>query len=151
MDVADVLVMWREEIIDDAVVALHQARLPHYEAEGDAVARRQLEHLFALVVESLSSRNLTPVSRYAQEVAEERFDAGFHIGEVQAAFNVLEETIWAVVVPKLPPEDLVEATGLIGTVLGAGKDTLACTWVSLASSQHVPSLDLGQLFEGVSS
>jgi hypothetical protein len=42
---------------------------------------------------------------------------------------------------------LAEAAGLLTTVLGAGKDALARTYVSLASEQHVPSLDLGALFQ----
>jgi hypothetical protein len=40
---------------------------------------------------------------------------------------------------------------LIGTILGAGKDTLAREWVSLATSERVPSLDLTELFEGAAS
>jgi hypothetical protein len=94
---------------------------------------------------------LSPICEYAEEVAKERFSAGFEISEVQTAFNVLEEAIWHVVIGRLPTENLVEATGLIGTVLGAGKDTLARTWVSLATSQRVPSLDLAALFEGAAS
>jgi len=38
-----------------------------------------------------------------------------------------------------------------GTILGSGKDALARTWVSLATSQHVPSLDLTALFEGAAT
>jgi hypothetical protein len=41
--------------------------------------------------------------------------------------------------------------GLLSTVLGAGKDSLAREYVSLASRQHVTSLDLSTLFEGTSS
>ncbi len=67
---------------------------------------------------------------------------------MQTAFNVLEETIWRVVIARLPADELLESAGLIGTVLGAGKDSLARTWVALATSTHVPSLDLTALFEG---
>lgn len=71
------------------------------------------------------------------------------IAEVQAAFNVLEETIWQLVIARLPNDELLESAGLIGTVLGAGKDALARTWVALATRTHVPSLDLTSLFEGL--
>jgi hypothetical protein len=37
---------------------------------------------------------------------------------------------------------------LLTTVLGVGKDALARTYVSLASHEHVSSLDLRALFEG---
>ena len=67
---------------------------------------------------------------------------------MQTAFNVLEETIWAKVIEAVAPGDLAEALGLVGTVLGAGRDALACTYVSLATHQHVPSLDMSALFRG---
>jgi hypothetical protein len=52
---------------------------------------------------------------------------------------------------QLPTDDLLEAAGLVGTILGAGKDALARAWVSLATSQHVPSLDLTALFDGAAT
>jgi hypothetical protein len=87
-------------------------------------------------------RTLDPSTEYADKVAEKRFNAGFDIAEVQTAFNVLEEAIWRVVITQLPTEELLNWAGLIATVLGAGKDTLARRWVALATSQHVASLDL---------
>ena len=70
------------------------------------------------------------------------------IGEVQTAFNVLEESMWRHVVAEVPTDELVESLGLLSTVLGVGKDVLARTYVSLASHEHVTSLDLRALFEG---
>jgi hypothetical protein len=67
---------------------------------------------------------------------------------VQTAFNVLEEAMWRKIVAVTPPEHLAEAIGLLTTVLGAGKDALARTYVALATNQHVASLDLGALFQG---
>jgi hypothetical protein len=67
---------------------------------------------------------------------------------VQRAFNVLEEAMWRRIVGVTPPDELGEAVGLMSTALGAGKDTLACTWVGLAAKRQVPSHDLTALFEG---
>jgi hypothetical protein len=39
----------------------------------------------------------------------------------------------------------------MSTVLGAGKDALARTYVSLAGHRHVTSLDLSALFRGTGS
>jgi hypothetical protein len=41
-----------------------------------------------------------------------------------------------------PPAELAEAIGLLSTILGYGKETLARRYVSLASARHVPTLDL---------
>ena len=141
----------RDECLEQAVDALGRAHLKHYEVSGPELARRRLNDLFDLVVECLAKKALGPIWQYAQRVAEERFDAGFDNAEVQSAFNVLEEAIWHVVLARLPADDLLEAAGLVGTIIGAGKDTLARTWVSRATSQHVPSLDLTALFEGVAT
>jgi hypothetical protein len=130
---------------------LERTHLAHYEASGTEESRRRLDDLFALVLECLEKRDLDPIIRYAGRVAEERFGAGFGIAEVQTAFNVLEEAIWHVVLAQLPAAELLESAGLIGTVLGAGKDALARTWVARATSAHVPSLDLTALFEGLAN
>jgi hypothetical protein len=151
MDLVGVLRTAHDDVLQEASDALGRAHLKHYEASGSELSRRRLNDLFDLVLECLAKRTLGPICQYAQQVAEKRFDAGFEIAEVQSSFNVLEEAIWHVVMARLPANDLLEAAGLIGTVLGAGKDALARAWVSLATSQHVPSLDLTALFEGAAT
>ena len=133
----------QDEVLSEASQALQRAHLVHYEAAGAEESRHRLEDLYDLTLE--------PICRFAETVSRGRFEAGFDIAEVQTAFNVLEEAIWHVVVSRLPAEDLAEATGLVGTVIGAGKDTLARTWVSLAAKRHVASLDLSALFRGATS
>jgi len=151
MDLAKGLVADREDVLSDAAAALQRAHLRHYDKAGAEESRRRLEHLFSLTVDCLAQSTLTPIVSFAVHVAEERFGAGFDIGEVQTAFNVLEEAIWHVVVPRLPPEALADTTARIGTVLGAGKDALARTWVSLASGHHAQSVDLTALIQGAGS
>jgi hypothetical protein len=149
MEVATVLESARAEVLEEACEALDRAHLKHYPASPRS--RQHLETLLDLVAECLKRRTLIPISSYAQGVAQQRFDSGFEIAEVQTAFNVVEESIWHVVIARLPADGLIEAAGLVGTVLGAGKDALARTWVSLAAGEHVTSLDLTALFEGAAS
>jgi hypothetical protein len=49
----------------------------------------------------------------------------------------------------MDPASLPECLGLISTVLGTGKESLALAYVSLASKQKVKSLNLTQLFKGI--
>ena len=147
-DVLEVLTQEGDAIVDSAAAALERSGLRHYEEAGPDAARDRLDQLYALVVESVSARDLMPMIDHSTRVAHERFDAGFDISEVQTAFNVLEEAIWTRVIEAVAPRDLAESLGLVGTVLGAGRDALACTYVSLATHQHVPSLDLSALFRG---
>jgi hypothetical protein len=148
MTLTEALSAAHDDIIQEASDSLERSHLTHYEASGREESRRRLSDLFDLVVECLAKRALDPITQYANEVAEQRFAAGFGIAEVQTALNVLEEAIWHIVIARLPAEEIVESAGMIGTVLGVGKDTLARTWVALATSQHVVSLDLTALFEG---
>jgi hypothetical protein len=114
------------------------------------VARERLGTLYELVVRCAAERRLAPILDYAVHLAEERHAAGFDLGEVQTVINVLEEAIWRVVLVDVPAADQGEALGVVGTILGAAKDKLACTYVSLATSQPTRSLDLGKLFRGTS-
>jgi hypothetical protein len=148
MPVEDLLTQERSEVLEEAYVALERSRSVHYRHAGEAFTRERLAELFDLVVTALRDRELEPVGRYCEAVAEQRFQAGFGIAEVQTAFNVVEEAMWRHVVGGVPPDELAEDVGLLGTILGFGKDALARTYVSLASHRRVPSLDLSALFQG---
>jgi hypothetical protein len=149
MPVEDLLTEQRTEVLEEAYAALERSHVVHYEHAGEAFTRQRLAELFDLVVTALHDRELEPVSHYCESIAEQRFQAGFGISEVQTAFNVVEEAMWRHVVDGVPPDELAEDVGLLGTVLGFGKDALARTYVSLASQRRVPSLDLTALFAGV--
>jgi len=148
VDVEELLLRERADVLDEAFTALKRSHHAHYEEAGDALTRERLAELFDLVVTALHDRELAPVGAYCDEIASRRFSAGFDITEVQTAFNTLEEAMWRRVAADVPPADLAEAIGLLSTILGFGKDALARRYVSLATQRHVPSLDLSALFDG---
>jgi hypothetical protein len=147
-DTAAFLRSQREQVLAAAESALARMRARHYEGAGADEVRVRLEALFDQLVDAIATRNLAPMVAYAREVAEARFTAGYDLSEVQIAFNALEESAWAAALEGLDPADYGEALGLIGTVLGAGKDELARAYVSLAARSHTRSLDLRALFGG---
>ncbi len=151
MDLDKVLTKAESQVLDEAYSALQRSHGTHYESAGEAFTRQRLSDLFNLVVAAVRDRDLAEVSAYSEQVAVERFNSGFDISEVQTAFNALDEAMWRCVVSAVPPADLVEAIGLLSTVLGFGKDALARKYVSLASHRHVPSLNLSALFSGMNS
>jgi hypothetical protein len=148
MDLAALLLESESSILDEAFSVLDRSHVTHYEAAGEAFTRQKLAELFRLVVSEIGARDLAAMSRYSDHIATERFNQGFDISEVQAAFNALEQAMWRRMVAQTPPDELAEATGLLSTVLGFGKDALARKYVSLASHRHVPSLDMSALFGG---
>ena len=138
----------RKAIASAAEAALERSHSRHYEEAGARAVHVRLETLFDHLLESLEARDLGPVLAYAQQVAEERFQSGYDLSEVQTAFNALEEATWGQILAALDPSQLAEALGLVTTILGAGKDALARQYVSLAARAHAPSLDLRRLFAG---
>ncbi len=123
---------------------------PHYPSIGEEAVRERLSILFDMLVDGLTARDLGPIVADAEQVATERFEAGYDLSEVQVAFNALEEATWSCVLRELDPSAFPEAIGLISTVLGAGKDALARKYVSLAADTRVTSFDLRALFGGTS-
>lgn len=148
MNLNQILEQKETEILSQANSALVRSRLPHYDKDGIAQNEVRLQKLYSLTRQGIQNKDLTAVVSYAEQLAEERFTAGFGLQEVQAAFNVLEEAVWQQIIAECEPAQLGEALGLISTVHGAGKDALARKYVSLASHKKAPSLNLQALFEG---
>jgi hypothetical protein len=148
MKLVELLEQNEEQIVAEANTALERAQLKHYQESGAGENRLRLHNLYRLVLQSLKDKNLIPLTDYIQDVAAERFRAGFDVYEVHTAINVLEETIWQLIIKKMPPAEYAGALGLISTALGAGKTCLAQTYVSLASKTRAPSMDLSALFKG---
>ena len=148
MDLDVMLLKVETQVIDEAYSALQRSQVTHYENGGESLTRQRLTDLFHVVVVAIRDRDLTGVGAYSERIADERFNMGFDVSEVQTAFNALEVVLWRRVVADVPPAELAEAVGLLSTVLGFGKDVLARKYVSLASSRHVHSLDLSALFGG---
>jgi len=134
--------------VASAEETVRRSHLRNYEKEGAEHVHQRLKALYVLTVRAIKERNLGPMVAHADTIARERFNAGYDLWEVQTAFNVLEEVIWSNIMKELPPVEYAEALGLVSTILGTGKDTLARRYVTLASKSKAPSLNLRSLFTG---
>ncbi len=148
MDLSKLLHERMDEVLSEAESSLSRAHLTHYEKAGEEHNRQKLKALYVLAVRAIAERNLGPMLSHAENIARERYEAGFDLSEVQTAFNVLEEATWKFIIKNLPAVEFGEAIGLISTVLGAGKDMLGRTYVTLSSKSKAPSLDLRSMFAG---
>jgi hypothetical protein len=149
MTLHDLLHTHSKHIINEAVASLERSRLSNYEKTGHEHTHHRMMALYVLTTKAIQERNIGPMIAHADTIAEERFKAGFDLSEVQTAFNVLEEILWRYIIKEMSPAEQAHALGLVGTVLGAGKDALAREYVSLASKTKAPSLNLQSLFAGV--
>jgi len=144
----DLLQRHEPAILAESFEGISRCRLARYQAAGEEETRRRLARLLSLLLLAVRDRDLEPVLAYAREIARQRFGEGVDLQEVQSAINVLEEAVWRRVVKEVPPDQLAEALGLVSTVLGVCKDTMASTYVALATRRHAGSLDMTALFRG---
>ena len=93
-----------------------------------------MEHLFELIQRCVHEGHCEPIIGPSQRMAADHFANGIEIAEVQAAFTVLENVLWRQLADALSDDDQrLETLRLINVILGAGRDALARTYVSLAS------------------
>ncbi|HSW53763.1 MAG TPA: hypothetical protein VLH59_01620 [Ignavibacteriaceae bacterium] len=149
MKLHEILVNNQTDIINEAFYSLERSHLKHYDTSRADENWQRLAKLFDLTLNGIKTRSLIEMVTYSEKIAKERYESGFNLHEVHTAYNVLEESIWKAIVKEVDSTELAESLGLIGTVLGTGKEALAIAYVSLASKQKVKSLNLTQLFKGV--
>lgn len=146
---ADVLQRERASILVQAGQLLARCHLPHYTQDGPAEAARRLERLYSVVQQSLERRNAWPIVNYAENIARQRQAGGYRLRELQGAFNAFEEAVWDHLVTSVELEHVVEAIGLLSSVLGAGKDALASAYVAAATERQRPApVEAAKLFRG---
>ena len=149
MKLHEILVNNQTDIINEAFYSLERSHLKHYDSSRADENWQRLAKLFDLTLNGIKTRSLIDMVTYSEKIAKERYESGFNLHEVHTAYNVLEESIWKTIIKEVDSTELAESLGLIGTVLGTGKEALALAYVSLASKQKVKSLNLTQLFKGV--
>jgi methylmalonyl-CoA decarboxylase len=143
METSAVLASAEDRVVDEAVAALER----RYQAghHGPEQRRRDLRHLFGLVLRCVDEGHTESIITPSEQIAADRFVAGVDIAEVLGAFNVLQEALWRQVAGTLAGQQQIEALGFVNAIVGAGKDALARTYVALVSregnrlgAQHAP-------------
>jgi len=131
VDASAVLASAEDRVIDAGVAAL--ARCDQADGRppgGDK--RRDVRQLFRLVVRCVSAGRAEPVIRPCEQIAAHCYAAGTDLTELLGAFNVLAEVLWRQLADVLADDQLVQALELLNAIVGAGKDAMARTYVSLA-------------------
>ena len=148
MKLEEILVNNQTDIINEAFELLQRSHLKHYDSSRADENWQRLAKLLDLTVNGIQTRSFVEMITYSEKVAKERYESGFDLHEVHTAYNVIEEVMWKKIINETEPAHLAEALGLISTILGTGKESLALSYVSLASKQKAKSLNLTQLFKG---
>ena len=135
MNLIELLGKSQDIIVSESITAMDRARLKHYTLGGPETTKNKMDLLYGVVYQSIKEKNLIPIVSYIDKMAEKRFESGFELQEVQTAINVMEESIWKLILEQLPKEEQPKALGLVSSIIGSGKDTLARTYVILTKEQ----------------
>jgi len=138
METSAVLASAQDEVVSEVVASLERRDQAHQDASSLERRRRDVLNLFELVLRCVHEGSAESIITPSQQIAADRFAAGADLAEAQGTFNILEEVLWRRVAGSLAGDQRVEALGLVHAVLGAGKDTLARTYVALASRADSP-------------
>lgn len=148
MDVLDLLLKFKDEMVEEAYNTIEPVRLQGYTKAGEERTKKKLARLCDEIAVCVKDKTLLPILNYTEQMATERYTSGYDLHQVQTAINAFEEAVWKRIFANTPPEKLKESLGLVTTVIGAGKDNLARTYVSLATKTKTTSLNLQALFKG---
>ena len=144
MDASAVLASAEDRVIDEGVAALERGD-PAGGRSPDGDMRRDVRQLFRLVVRCMGAGRAEPAIRPCEQIAAHSYAAGMDLAELLGPFNVLAEVLWRHLADGLSGDQLVPALGLLNAIVGAGKDAMARTYVSLAirdrDGQGEPSPD----------
>ena len=119
-------------MIDEAVAALAQAGQAGRPPRPDG-RRREVRQLFRLVLRCVRAGCAEPVIRPSGQIAAHGYAAGIDLAEIQGSFTVLAEVLWRQLAGGLAGGQLVQALGLLTAITGAAKDTVAGTYLALAT------------------
>jgi hypothetical protein len=120
-------------LVSEALAAMTEARLEHYDAAGLPTVRERLATLLDVALKCLEAGEADAIIAHMTRVGRERFSAGYDLHEVQASANVMEEALWRRIPTLVAAEEVPRALGLVSSLFSAGKDALARTYVSLAA------------------
>ena len=132
MDTSAVLASLEDQVIDEAVAALAQTDRARRSPLPDE-SPRDVRQLFRLVLRCVRAGRAKPIIRPSEQIAAHSYAAGIDLAEVQGTFTVLAEVLWRQLADALAGEQLVQALRLLTAITGAGKDTMARTYVALAT------------------
>jgi len=128
-----ILASVQDQVISDTVAALGERAAAGQPVASPEQHRREVGQLLGLVLRCVDEGCADSIVAPSQRLAADRFVAGVDLAEAQGAFNVLGEMLWQHTASALAGEQQLEVLRLVSTVLGTGKDTLARTYVALAS------------------
>lgn len=135
-------------IVARASDTIRRSHMEHYDNNPPNEVANRMKKMCEVLIDGLREKSSMPMARYAGRLARERFRSGFQLQEIQTAFNAIEEAVWHQILRGLRPTQFAETAGMVGAILGIGKDIVARAYVSFATDPTRPTVDVAVLFGG---
>jgi len=145
MKIEDLLRDDEPAILDEATPTI--ARLAHYQRDGGEATCRRVASLYRHVTRAVGARDLDDLLAHAARIARERFEAGFDLAEVEAAFTTLEDAISRHALARMSHDDLAWGLALVTTALAHARTELGRTFATLAHGARPGAVDLTAVFK----
>lgn len=145
MKIEDLLRDDEPAILDEATPTI--AQLAHYRRDGGEATRRRVAALYRHVTRAVRAKDLDDLLAHATRIARERFEGGFDLTEVEAAFTTLEEAISRRALSRMSHDDLAWGLALVSTALAHARSELGRTFTTLAHGARPGALDLTAVFK----
>jgi len=125
----------KEDVIDTVCKRLQKLSSSHYEIIDYERHLEREENFLNALLQGL--RDETPESflTFVEHLSEQRSDEGYSLEEFQDAFNVVEDTLWDMLVTHFPHDaSLIGMLAVVGNLFRASKDRLARVFLQEALS-----------------
>ena len=93
VEMSAVLATAEDRVVEEAAATLERRHQAHHHAVSPEERRRDVRDLFELVVQCVHEGRTEPIIASSQQIAANRFEAGFDIAEIQGTFNAVDEIL----------------------------------------------------------
>jgi hypothetical protein len=116
----------REEVIDTVCKRLQKLSSSHYEMIDYERHLEREENFLNALLQGLQDKTPESFLTFVEHLSEQRLEEGYTLEEFQDAFNVVEDTLWDMLVTHfLHDVSLVEMLAIVSRLFRAAKDRLA--------------------------
>ena len=134
MKIEDLLRDDEPAILDEATPTI--AQFAHYQRDGGEATRRRVAALYRHVARAVRAKDLDDLLAHAARIAKERFEGGFDLNEVEAAFTTLEDAISHRALSRMSHDDLAWGLALVSTALAHARSELGRTFTTLQADSE---------------
>jgi hypothetical protein len=122
----DLIEQHRDALVDAVCKRLQKLQGSHYEFIDYECHLEREQTFLTAILDGLRDPQFLPFLEFVDQLTEQRLKEGYTLEEFQEAFNVVEDSVWEILVAHQPcSQALVEMLAMMAHLFQAAKDHLA--------------------------